>query len=112
MIELNIDAMAIDVDAPTQEMIDKGANPLVVCQVVGGSELPFANPNNPNTPMRFPSMTVSFSMDKETAEQYIKLLQEKVDQLPDKTASSKLTIAHSIQDADKVVDFQKHLTKR
>lgn len=110
MIEVNLDTMAIDADSPTQEMIDNGAVPNVHCQVVGGNEMPLADPRNPNRPLRMPSLAVNFQLSKKAALEWAALLKEKAEALPDDSpVSSKLAIVSDLNGVDKVAQFDKNL---
>lgn len=108
MIEINVDTMAVDVDGPTAEEVKEGAAPIVTVHVVAAGELPFSDPNNPNRPMRFPSMIVNYNLNKEAGQKLIDLLQEKVDALPS-TSSSKLAIVSDMSEAGKVAQLDRNL---
>lgn len=109
MVEVSLETMAIDADSPTQEMIDNGAMPNVHCQVVGGNELPFADPRNTNRPMRIPALAVNFQLSKKAALEWAELLKEKAEALPDASTGSKLAIASDLSEVDKVAQFDKNL---
>lgn len=105
MFEINVNTLAVDAEAPTQEALDQGAAPVVAAQVVGGSALPLADPQNPRRPLQFPSVAVNFALTKESALRFAELLKEKAEQLPD-APSGKIITASSLAEAEQVAHVQ------
>lgn len=105
MLEVGLDTIALDAQVPDQEALDSGAPNQVHCQVVGGSELPFAAPGH-QRPMKFPSIAVNFSLTKEAALRYAELLIEKANTLPDEKHSDILTAQslHGVEELAKAND--------
>src|SRR3954470_14010074 len=109
MVEISLDTLAVDVDAPPTAMLDQGVPPTLHVQVVGGNELPFEDPNHPNRPMRFPALAVNFQLNKTAALKFAALLQSKAESLPDAGPSSKLAVVSDLSEVGKVVDFDRKL---
>jgi hypothetical protein len=109
MQELNLDTMAVDADVLPQEAIDAGAPPEVHVQVVSGNDLPFADPRNPNRPMRYPALAVNFQLSRSAALEFAELLKSKAESLPDDTASSKLAVVKDMSEVDNVVQLDRTL---
>jgi hypothetical protein len=100
MLELGIDTIALDAHAPDAEALQNGAPPLVVCQVIGGSELPFAAPGQ-DRPMKFPTVAVSYSLTKDAALRFATLVKEHAEALPDERKSGIVT-AQSLQGVEQI----------
>lgn len=109
MIELNLDTMAVDADCPSAEMVADGASALVHVQVIGGNDLPFADPNSPGRPMRAPALAVNFALSRNSALKLAELIREKAESLPDASASSKLAVVSDMSEASKVVRLDDRL---
>jgi hypothetical protein len=108
MIEISINTLAVDAEAPTEEQIEAGAPPLVAMQLVGGSALPLADPNNPQRPVQFPSIAINVPLNKESALSLSKLLAEKAGSLPS-APSGKIIQASSMADVAQVAQVQNGL---
>lgn len=109
MIEINLDTMAVDADAPPAEMLESGAPANVHLQVVGGNDLPFADPRGGNRPLRYPSLAVNFQLSKTAALQFAELVREKAESLPDDKPESKIPIATSMDEVAKAAEFERNL---
>lgn len=109
MIELNLDPMALDADSPDSEALEQGVPPTVHVQVIGGNELPFADPRNPNRPVRVPALAVNFQLNKHAALEFAALVKSKAESLPDDSASSKLEIVQDLSGVENVVDLNSKL---
>lgn len=97
MLEITIQAIGIDAEAANTEA---GEAPSVHLQVVGGTDLPFAQPGT-QRPLRVPTTAVRFDLTKEAATQLGDLLKAEADKLPDTpTASGKLAIASSMAEVE------------
>lgn len=112
MLELNLDTMAVDADAPPQEALDNGAPPVVHVQVVGGSALPVADPNNPGRPLVFPAIVVNYPLTKDAALKYAEKIKEEAEKLPDAMpSSSKLAVASNMNQAEQMAKATEQFRK-
>jgi hypothetical protein len=102
MLELRLDTMALDVEAPD---LNNGEPALVHCQVLGGTDLPFAEPGT-QRPLKIPTVAVSFALTKEAALKFSNMLKEKAEGLPEEVRSSLIT-AQSLQGVDKLAEVDK-----
>lgn len=109
MLEINLDPLAVDADAPPQEALDNGVAPEVHIQVVGGNDLPLADPRNPNRPLRYPALAVNFQLGREAALKLSALLKEKAESLPDDAPKSKIVQAKDMSEVNNVIDFDRKL---
>jgi len=100
MLEISIDCVGVDADIPDEQQLEAGAPPHVMLQVVGGTDLPFAQPGT-QRPLRVPTTSVRFTLTKEAADQLGDLLKEQSAKLPE-TKQSSLQIASSLSEAEHV----------
>jgi len=96
MLEITIQAVGVDAEAANTEA---GEAPSVHLQVVGGTDLPFAQPGT-QRPLRVPTTAVRFDLTKEAATQLGELLKTEAEKLPD-SPSGKLQIASSMAEAER-----------
>jgi hypothetical protein len=111
MIEINLDTLAVDADAPPTEMLENGAPANVHLQVVGGNDLPFADPRGGNRPLRYPSLAVNFQLSKAAALEFAELVRKKAESLPDDKPQSNVPIATSMDDVAKAAEFERNLKR-
>lgn len=112
MVEISLDTLGIDAEAPTPEQLSVGAPPLVAAQVIGGSALPLGDPQNPGRPLRFPSFAVNFALNKKAALEFAELLKTKAESLPDEpNTSGRIITAQSMSDIERTAAVQGRLTK-
>lgn len=112
MLEISLDTLAVDAEAPPQEALDNGAPPLIHCQAVGGSALPLGDPQNPGRPLRFPSTVVSFPLSRDAALQWAEKIKEEAEKLPETTpTSSKLVTASSMSEAERMAQVSDRFRK-
>lgn len=95
MLEITIQAIGLDAEAANTEA---GEAPAVHIQVVGGTDLPFAQPGT-QRPLRVPTTSVKFDLTKEAAAQLGDLLKAEAEKLP-ASPSGKLEIATSLADVE------------
>lgn len=95
MLEISIQAIGVDAEAANTEA---GEPSSVHIQVVGGTDLPFAQPGT-QRPLRVPSTAVRFDLTKEAATQLGDLLKAEAEKLPD-SPSGKLAIASSMAEVE------------
>lgn len=105
MLEISLDTMAVDADAPDEAALQNGAPPQVIVQVIGGTVLPIADPST-RRPLRFPSHAVNFALTKETALELADLIKAKAETLPS-SPSGKLVTATSLDEVEQVADITK-----
>ena len=112
MLEISLDTMAVDAEAPPEEALGNGAPPLIHIQVVGASALPLGDPQNPGRPLRFPSTVVSFPLSRDAALQWADKLKEEAEKLPETPlASSKLAVATSMGEAERMAQVSDKFRK-
>lgn len=109
MIELSLDSMAVDADVPSEDLIAQGTPAIVHVQVIGGNELPLADPQHPGRPLRTPAIAVNFGLTRSTALQFAELIRKKAESLPEDSASSKLAVVKDLSEAGKVLEFDRVL---
>lgn len=95
MLEITIHAIGVDAEAETEA----GAPSAVHIQVVGGTDLPFAQPGT-QRPLRVPTTAVRFDLTKEAATQLGDLLKTEAEKLPD-SPSGKLAVASSMAEVER-----------
>lgn len=103
MLEIGVDALGVDAEA------DQQAGE-VRCQVVGGSQLPFAVPGS-NEPLKIPSTVINFALTKTAALEYAEVLKKEAEALPDPKPTSNILTANSLSGVEALAKMQDALTK-
>jgi hypothetical protein len=111
MLEVTVDTLAIDAGAPSEDQLQAGLPPVVHCQVVGGTPMPFAIPGT-NEPMRIPSVAVNFNLTKKAALEYADKLREAAEQLPDESTKADILTASSMSDVERVAQMDQQFRQK